>query len=246
MRNRQLLRKGRRGKHRALIAQNELPQELPYLRIGAGKIDMTAPDPIVAQLLQNNPQAQQMQAAMQAHINEHLGFEYRKQIEQTMGMPLPPEPQEGDEAAPMPPQMAAQVAQAVARASQQLLQQNQQQAQAQQNAQQAADPIIQMQQQELAIKQQDAQRKAAKDAAAAAKNTNLAKFLNNLESRIYATISQNIAAELFKDGGATSGAFDIGGNHLQWVSDGSSITLTITDAGGSTTQVVVPYGSLAW
>ena len=82
--------------------------------------------------------------------------------------------------------------------------------------------------------------------ASAAKNTNLAKFLNNLESRIYATISQNIAAELFKAGGATTGEFDLGGNHLQWVSDGANITLTITDAGGSTTEVVVPYGSLAW
>jgi len=79
-----------------------------------------------------------------------------------------------------------------------------------------------------------------------AKNTNLAKFLNNLESRIYATISQNIAAELFKSGGATQGEFDLGGNHLQWVSDGTNITLTITDPGGSVTEVVVPYGSLAW
>lgn len=83
-------------------------------------------------------------------------------------------------------------------------------------------------------------------AASDAKNTNLAKFLNNLESRIYATISQNIAAELFKSGGATTGEFDLGGNHLQWVSDGSNITLTITDPGGSVTEVVVPYGSLAW
>lgn len=82
--------------------------------------------------------------------------------------------------------------------------------------------------------------------AADAKNTNLAKFLNNLESRIYATISQNIAAELFKSGGATQGEFDLGGNHLQWISDGTNITLTITDPGGSVTEVVVPYGSLAW
>jgi hypothetical protein len=79
-----------------------------------------------------------------------------------------------------------------------------------------------------------------------AKNTNLAKFLNNLESRIYATISQNIAAELFKSGGATTGEFDLGGNHLQWISDGTNITLTITDPGGSVTEVIVPYGSLAW
>lgn len=92
----------------------------------------------------------------------------------------------------------------------------------------------------------DDQKAAAAQAAADAKNTNLAKFLNNLESRIYATISQNIAAELFKSGGATSGAFDIQGNHLEWSSDGSSVTLTITDPGGSVTQVIVPYGSLAW
>ena len=92
----------------------------------------------------------------------------------------------------------------------------------------------------------DDKKAAAVQAASDAKNTNLAKFLNNLESRIYATISQNIASELFKDGGASTGQFDIQGNHLQWVSDGSTITLTITDPGGSVTQVVVPYGSLAW
>jgi hypothetical protein len=91
----------------------------------------------------------------------------------------------------------------------------------------------------------DIKTEAAK-AASDAKNTNLAKFLNNLESRIYATISQNIAAELFKSGGATTGEFDLSGNHLQWISDGTNITLTITDAGGSVTEVVVPYGSLAW
>jgi hypothetical protein len=92
----------------------------------------------------------------------------------------------------------------------------------------------------------DDRKALAAQAAADAKNTNLQKFLNNLESRIYATISQNIAAELFKAGGATSGEFDLGGNHLQWVSDGSNITLTITDPGGSVTEVIVPYGSLAW
>ena len=92
----------------------------------------------------------------------------------------------------------------------------------------------------------DDKKAAAVQAAADAKNTNLAKFLNNLESRIYATISQNIAAELFKTEGATSGAFDIQGNHLEWISDGSTITLTITDPGGKVTEVTVPYGSLGW
>lgn len=91
----------------------------------------------------------------------------------------------------------------------------------------------------------DAKAEAAK-AAADAKNTNLAKFLNNLESRIYATLSQKIAEELFKDNGNTSGNFDVAGNHIQWSSDGSTISLRITDPAGSITEVIVPYGSLAW
>jgi hypothetical protein len=82
--------------------------------------------------------------------------------------------------------------------------------------------------------------------ASAAKNTNLAKFLNNLDSRVYATLSQKIAEQLFSDNGNTSGSFDIASNNVQWASDGSQITLRITDAGGSVTEVVVPYGSLAW
>lgn len=83
-------------------------------------------------------------------------------------------------------------------------------------------------------------------AASAAKNTNLAKFLNNLESRVYATLSQKIAEQLFTDNGNTSGSFDIASNNVQWSSDGSNITLRVTDAAGSVTEVVVPYGSLAW
>lgn len=92
----------------------------------------------------------------------------------------------------------------------------------------------------------DDKKSEAIKAATDAKNTNLAKFLNNLESRIYATLSQKIAEELFKDNGATSGNFDISGNNVAWSSDGSQITLRITDPGGSVTEVVVPYGSLAW
>jgi hypothetical protein len=92
----------------------------------------------------------------------------------------------------------------------------------------------------------DDQKAAAAQAASDLKNTNLAKFINNLESRVYATISQNIATNLFKSNGATSGGFQIDSNDIQWVSDGSNITLTVTDPGGNVTQVVVPYGSLGW
>ena len=121
-------------------------------------------DPKIQSILGMNQQlAQQLQAAMMAHVNEHIGFEYRLQIEQAMGMQLPPMPKDGEEPKQMPPEMADQVAQMAAAASQQLLMQNQQEAQAQQAQQQAQDPIIQMQQQELQIKAAEQQRKAAKD-----------------------------------------------------------------------------------
>lgn len=121
-------------------------------------------DPKIQQVLAMNPQmAQQLQMTMVAHINEHLGFEYRLQVEKTMGMQLPPMPKDGEEPKQMSPEMADQVAQMAAQASQQLLMQNQQEAQAQQAQQQAQDPIIQMQQQELQIKAAEQQRKAQKD-----------------------------------------------------------------------------------
>jgi hypothetical protein len=126
-------------------------------------------DPHVQQLVGMNPQlAQQLQAAMSAHVMEHLGFEYRKQIETAMGTSLPAyvDPaNDNSDIQVMPPQLESQIAQMAAKASQQLLQQHQQQAQQAQNAQTAQDPIIQMQQQELQLKQQDLQRKAAKDQA---------------------------------------------------------------------------------
>ena len=121
-------------------------------------------DPKIQQLLSMNPQmAQQLQMAMMAHINEHLGFEYRLQVERTMGMQLPPMPKDGEDPVQMPPEMADQIAQMAAQASQQLLMQNQQEAQQQQAQQQAQDPLIQMQQQELQIKAAEQQRKAQKD-----------------------------------------------------------------------------------
>lgn len=91
----------------------------------------------------------------------------------------------------------------------------------------------------------DKKAEAAK-AAADAKNTNLAKFLNNLESRIYATLSQKIAEELFRENGNTSGTFDVAGNHIAWSSSNGMITLSITDPAGRVTTIEVPYGSLAW
>jgi hypothetical protein len=120
-------------------------------------------DPTIQQLLQGNPAAQSMQAAMLNHINDHLGMEYRKQIELQLGFNLPPKEDEIGEEQGVNPEVEALLAPMLAQAAQRLLQQNQATV-AQQQAQQAAqDPIVQMQQQELAIKQAEVQRKAQKD-----------------------------------------------------------------------------------
>jgi hypothetical protein len=122
-------------------------------------------DPKIQALLQNNPMAPMMQQAMMAHINEHLGMEYRKQIEQQLGMSLPPQKDEAGEDVPMSPEVEARLSPLLAQAAQRLVQQNTQQMQAAQAQQQAQDPIVQMQQQELQIKAADQQRKAQKDQA---------------------------------------------------------------------------------
>ena len=122
-------------------------------------------DPKIMQLLQNNPMAGALQSAMMAHINEHLGFEYRKQIELQLGMSLPPQQDESGEDINMNPEVEARLAPMLAEAATRLLQQNQSQIAQQQAQQQAQDPIIQMQQQELQLKAQEQQRKESKDMA---------------------------------------------------------------------------------
>ena len=113
-------------------------------------------DPMIAQQMGQNPMAQQMGAAAQAHIAEHLAFLYRKKIEEQMGVPLP-SPDE-----PLPEEIEVQLSQLVAQASTQLMQKNVQQAQQAQAQQMAQDPIVQMQQAELAIKKQDSDTKQLK------------------------------------------------------------------------------------
>jgi hypothetical protein len=128
-------------------------------------------DPMVQQLLQQplmgqpNPQSQQMMAAMLAHINEHVAFKYRLQVEQMVGGALPNYDkyrEEGSEAPEIPKEMEDQIAMMAAQATQQIMQQNQQQAAQQQAQQQMQDPVVQMQMQELQIKQQELQLKAEK------------------------------------------------------------------------------------
>jgi hypothetical protein len=116
-------------------------------------------DPKIAQMVGQSPMGQQMQAAMMAHVAEHLGFQYRQEIEQRVGAPLPGPEQDISEAEELA------MAKYVAEAAQQVLQIHQAQAAQQQSQQMAADPLVQMQQQELQIKGMEQQRKAAKDQA---------------------------------------------------------------------------------
>ena len=98
--------------------------------------------------------------------------------------------------------------------------------------------------QEFSRKQQVAKDIEAKlqAQAASANNTNIAKFMNNLESRIYAQISQNLATAMFANGGSTSGSLNFEGNTIFWTKDSTNVYLTVTDTVGNQTQVTVPLG----
>ena len=116
-------------------------------------------DPQIAAFIGQNPAAQQIMSALTAHIGEHVAFSYRQQMETTLGVPLPAPDTE------LPEEQAVQLAQLMAQAGQQLTQQKQAAAAQQQAQQKAEDPIIQMQQRELALKEAELQRKAQKDQA---------------------------------------------------------------------------------
>jgi hypothetical protein len=91
----------------------------------------------------------------------------------------------------------------------------------------------------------DAEKSARDQAARDAKNTNLAKFLVNVESRIYAQLSKQLADAMFSDG-ANSGEMDFQGTNINWVKTGTDVTLTISEATGGVTTVTVPIGSFAF
>ena len=114
-------------------------------------------DPLVMKTIGQNPQANMIMAALQAHIAEHLGFHYRTMIEKQMGVPLPP-PNEH-----LPEDVEVQLSRLVAQASSQVLQANTAEAQQAQNQQMAQDPLVQLQQQEMQIKGAEQQRKQQKD-----------------------------------------------------------------------------------
>lgn len=113
-------------------------------------------DPMIAQTIGQNPMAQKIQASAMAHIAEHLAFKYRKNVEEQIGVPIPAPD------ASLPEDVEVELSRLVAQGAAQLLQANQAQAQQAQAQQQAQDPLIQMQQAELQIKQAEVQAKAQK------------------------------------------------------------------------------------
>jgi hypothetical protein len=140
-------------------------------------------DPKIMAIVGQGPMAQMFQAAMMAHINEHVAFEYRRQIETQLGLPMPSE----EEGKRMPEELAAQVAQLAAQASVRLLQQDQQQAAQQQAQQQAQDPVLQMQMQELQIKMKKLEldeKKVAAEAAAKADQLDIERERLRSQERI--------------------------------------------------------------
>jgi hypothetical protein len=105
--------------------------------------------------------------------------------------------------------------------------------------------VLTIENEEFQRKQAIEQAKAAAAAAAVAaqQNTNLAKFMNNLESRIYAQMSQQLANDMFTGSGGNSGSFNLEGTTIDWTKDSSAVTMNITDPTGNQTQIVVPLAS---
>lgn len=119
-------------------------------------------DPMIMQGIGQNPQAKQMMAAMQAHIAEHLAFDYRKQMEEKLGAPLPPPGEQ------LPQEVEVQLSRAVADGGRQLAQMHQQQAAQAQAQQKAQDPALQLQRMSEETKRAEVERKARKDQVEAA------------------------------------------------------------------------------
>jgi len=120
---------------------------------------MAMQDPLIQQMIGQNPQAQAIQGAMMAHIAEHLGYAYRNKIEQAMGAALPAPDKE------MPEDMEIQISQLIAEAAPQVLAQSQSVVAQQQSQQNQQDPVMQAQLIDQQVKQGELQRKVAKDKA---------------------------------------------------------------------------------
>lgn len=166
-------------------------------------------DPNITKTIGQNPQANQIMAALQGHIAEHLGFHYRNEIEKHMGVTLPsPETN-------LPPELEAELSTLISKASQQLLQENKGEAAQQQAQEQAKDPLVQMQMKELEIKEKDVaikEQKAQMDAQAKqAQIANEATRIANQKEIDFARIQ----AEMSKQANTNTHQRDMENNRLQ-------------------------------
>ena len=116
-------------------------------------------DPQISQEMQNSPAGGAIMGALDSHVREHLGFIFRKQIEEELGVELPPSDQ------PLPEDIEKRLSTLIAEAADQMLGKKQQQQQAAQNAAMQQDPVIQMREREIGIREQEVQRKQQADAA---------------------------------------------------------------------------------
>ncbi len=93
---------------------------------------------------------------------------------------------------------------------------------------------------------QQREQAAIDKAEAAKKATNLSKFLTNVEARIYAQLSKQLADQMFAEGGGNSGSMDFQGSNISWVKTANDVTLTIIESGGNRTEITVPIASFAF
>lgn len=188
-------------------------------------------DPKIAQIVGQNPKAQMIQAAAMAHINEHVAFEYRKQIEEQLGIPLPEMDKE------LPKDMEVEISRMMALAAQKLLSKDQAEA-AQKQAQQAAqDPIVQMQQQELMLKQKEVELKEKKltmDAAAKADEIDLERERIEAQKEI---AGMQVGAKVASEKARFEGEMQVKGLEI-----GSKIAKDQMDMGSKNTQANKPKG----
>ena len=167
-------------------------------------------DPKIMEIMSKSPNAKQAGASLAAHIQEHLAFQYRMEIEKQLGVELPPPD------TPLPEDIEYRISRLVAPAAEQLTGRNQQEAQAKQAQQQAQDPIVQMQQRELQIKELQAQTKAQTEMAKiqldmqkAADNSQIQRQRLDQENRLAqaklaASISENNSREELEERRITS------------------------------------------
>ena len=158
-------------------------------------------DPKIQELLSKSPMAKSIQSAAEAHIREHLAFEYRNEIESQMGVPLP-SPDE-----PMPRDVEHKLSSLMAKAAEKLLGKDQAEAQQQQAQQQAEDPVLQQQKRDLDIREADVKRKAEADRMRVAadlqktamRDATERERIDSTERTVGAQIGSRMASEVMED-----------------------------------------------